>query len=148
MAFVIGNSSVTGATPWRAAKSSIFATVAAAADNRHFQGAAHIVIAAQALRAMQATARIPTEAHRLAEGHRFGVASRRDHFSYGFMAGHERILRQVPLVVRHGEIGMTNAAIEHFDFDLLVSQFAGIVRKRLELAAGLLYRQSVKSWHA
>lgn len=79
------------------------------------QGGAHLLVAVQAGLAVQAAAGAPAHAHALADFEAFlgrYVAQAHD-AADGFVAGHEGIGRDAPLVVEHREVGVADAAVLH-----------------------------------
>ena len=110
---------------------------AVTADHGLFQVHAHVVVASQARVTVETAAGIPTQTDDLPNFDQLGVLACRDDFSNGLMTGDKRVLGQAEFVVQKRIIGVANPAIVDFDFDLLVSERAGVVGKWLQFAASL-----------
>jgi len=91
------------------------------ADNGLLQAGTHVVIAAQTRTAKHAASRIPPETNRLPRLHKLCIGSYLRDLANGFVAGDERIARHTPFIRPHGLIGVTDATIQNFDFDLFVA---------------------------
>ena len=117
------------------------------ADDSLLQALAHVVIAGEALAAVQATAGVPTQSHGLSDADRLGAAAQGGNRSDGFMAGDEGILRDPPVVIQHRKVGMADAAVVDVDFDLLVRQRARVVGERPQFSARLARGQCVNLRH-
>ncbi len=91
-----------------------------------FQGRAEVVIAGEALGAMQAASGIPAQADGLGAAEQFGFGARGRDGSDGFVSGRQRILCDLPFVVQHGQVGMADAAVGDIDLDLLVAERAAV----------------------
>jgi len=118
------------------------------ADDSLLQALAHVVIAGEARVAVQATAGVPTQPHGLSDVDRFGAAPHGGNLPDGFMPGDQGILRDPPVVIQHGKVGMANAAVRDVDFDLLIPQRPRVVGERYQLAAWLARGQCVNLGHA
>jgi hypothetical protein len=119
-----------------------------ASDDGLFEVLAEVLVAAQAGPAMQAACRVPAETDGLAHLDAASIAAYGGHFTDSLMTGHKRVLRHVKVIVQHGEIGMTDAAIEDVDFDLIVFERARIVGKGLQSSFGLQRCKGVDLAHA
>jgi hypothetical protein len=91
-----------------------------------FRGGAEVVVARETLRARHATFRIPAKPDTLAHLHTFDVIARSDDPAGNFVAGHKRVTGLAPFIIEHAQITMADAAVIDLDFDLLVTQRAGI----------------------
>jgi hypothetical protein len=100
------------------------------ADDGLFQAFTQIMVAVQTWTAMKTTARVPTQAYGLSDLEELSALPESYDLADRFMPGNKRILRHAPLVKQHGHVGVTNATVLNFDFDLFVTQRSGIVRKR------------------
>src|SRR5690348_14820587 len=100
-------------------------------DNGHLGSLTHVVIARQTLPAMQTTSGVPPKPDCLTDLHRLDVRARSRYSSDGLMAGYKRIRRKLHLIVQHRIIRVADTAILDFDFNLLVTERAGIVGERL-----------------
>ncbi|GAC1445465.1 MAG: hypothetical protein NVSMB52_06640 [Chloroflexota bacterium] len=70
-------------------------------DDGLFQALTHVVIPSEALTAMQATARVPAESHKLAFPHSLRIATDSRDFTHRFVSGNKRIRGHSPFVVQH-----------------------------------------------
>src|ERR1035437_5571415 len=118
------------------------------ADDGLLEALAHVVIAGEALAAVQATGGIPAQPHGLSDVDRLGAVAQGGNFPNGFMPGDEGILRDLPVVVQHRKVGMANAAIVDVDFDLLVGQRTQVVGQRPQFSSRLPRAQCVNLKHA
>lgn len=109
---------------------------AMADDGRHALGT-KVLVARQALLAVQAASAGPADADALShlEPPRFGAE--RDDAADDFMAGRDGIRRNAPFIVDDRQIGMADAAVVDRNLDLLRLQRTGIEFKGLEF---LLWR--------
>src|SRR5215470_18445970 len=98
----------------------------------HFR--AKMMASRHALATMHATAREPADADALSDRESLGVRSDGRDTTDDLMAENRGVLRDSPLIVQDGEIGVTHAAVFDSDFNVLGSersQINGFERHRL-----------------
>jgi len=71
-----------------------------------------------ALVTVHATARVPTDANALSDLESFGIRTHGCDPANDLVAENRRILRNAPLIVEDGEIGVTQAAVFNSDFNV------------------------------
>lgn len=101
-------------------------------DDRPFRCHAEILISRQALWASSAGAREPAETNAISKLQTFRRFPEGNDFSNHFVARDKRIRRHPPVIIEHREIAVTNPASLHLDLDLLGTERARVVFKRLQ----------------
>ena len=89
-----------------------------------------VLIARHAQLAVHATGGRPADAHPLADFEPLGRRPERDHPADDLVPKDCRELRKTPFVVEHGNVGVTQPAMLHLDFDVL-----GLERAEVDLLA-------------
>ncbi len=92
---------------------------AAMADDSRLHLRTKVMAARHALAAMHAATGIPSDSDTLAHLDWFGLRTDRRHAPDHLMTENRRVLLNAPLVIKHGEIGVTQAATFDCDLDLL-----------------------------
>ena len=86
----------------------------------------------------------PADAYALADIQAFGVLAKGGDCSYGFVARHERKLGHAPLVVEHGEVGVTDSAMADLNLDFFRPKCTRVEGEWFKRGMGCGGRVSVK----
>src|SRR5258705_7174294 len=96
------------------------------ADDRRLGLRAKVMVSRQSLATVHVAAGEPADAQALPDTAGFGVRAKGRDATDDLVAQHRGELRNAPLVVEDGEVGVTQAAMLDGDFDLLVAQRARV----------------------
>ena len=104
-------------------------------DNRAFEIGTQILIAAQTPLARHTRTGNPAQTNAVANLEFFSGAPDVADGADDFVAGHKRILRLLPVVFSHRQIGVADAAILDINFNFLGAEFGHFVLERFERRA-------------
>ena len=95
---------------------------AAMADDGRLHLRAKVMASRHALAAVHAAARVPTDADALADAESLGIRTHGRDPTDNLVAENRGVLRNAPVVVQDGKIGVTQAAMFDRDFNVLGSE--------------------------
>src|SRR5258706_16012212 len=96
------------------------------ADNRRLRLRAKVMVSRHALATVHVALREPTDAHALADFERLGIRTYGRDPADDLVAENRGVLRNAPVIVQDGEIGVTQAAMLDGDFNVLVAEWTRI----------------------
>ena len=109
---------------------------AGAMDDRALVLGAEVFVAAHAPFAMPAGVGLPADADAPADLDSVHVAPHGRDRADDFVAGNQRVGAETPVVVDHGDVAVTDAAVRHAHVHLLRPQRPGLVLERLQPCFG------------
>src|SRR5262245_19939650 len=95
---------------------------------------AEVLVAGEALASMHTARSVPPDSNALAVLQSFRGLAKRNDTPDNFVPRNERILRNAPVVVQHGKIRMTNAAILDGNLNFVPPKRTGIITELFKSA--------------